>query len=85
MWFFEVEELKTHYQNGSRLSGHVSHHLPGVDFSTGSLGHGLPAAAGFAYALKKMDARNVRLSYSEMANVMRVRYGKRHCSLIIFA
>ena len=33
--FFPVEELKTHYQNGSRLSGHVSHHLPGVDFSTG--------------------------------------------------
>lgn len=51
--FFAVEELKTHYQNGSRLSGHVSHHLPGVDFSTGSLGHGLSAAAGMAYALKK--------------------------------
>ena len=57
--FFPVEELKTHYQNGSRLSGHVSHHLPGVDFSTGSLGHGLPAAAGFAYALKK-DGRMER-------------------------
>lgn len=57
--FFPVEELKTHYQNGSRLSGHVSHHLPGVDFSTGSLGHGLPAAAGFAYALKK-DGRKER-------------------------
>lgn len=51
--FFEVEELKTHYQNGSRLSGHVSHHLPGVDFSTGSLGHGLSAATGMAYAAKK--------------------------------
>lgn len=51
--FFPVEELKTHYQNGSRLSGHVSHHLPGVDFSTGSLGHGLSAGAGMAYALKK--------------------------------
>lgn len=51
--FFEVEELKSHYQNGSRLSGHVSHHLPGVDFSTGSLGHGLSAAAGMAYAAKK--------------------------------
>lgn len=51
--FFEVEELKTHYQNGSRLSGHVSHHLPGVDFSTGSLGHGLSAASGMAYAAKK--------------------------------
>lgn len=51
--FFAVEELKTHYQNGSRLSGHVSHHLPGVDFSTGSLGHGLSAAVGMAYAAKK--------------------------------
>lgn len=51
--FFPVEELKTHYQNGSRLSGHVSHHLPGVDFSTGSLGHGLGVGAGMAYALKK--------------------------------
>ncbi len=51
--FFDVEELKTHYQNGSRLSGHVSHHLPGVDFSTGSLGHGLSAGTGMAYAAKK--------------------------------
>ena len=51
--FFPVEELKTHYANGSRLSGHVSHHLPGVDFSTGSLGHGLGAACGMAYAAKK--------------------------------
>ena len=51
--FFPVEELKTHYANGSRLSGHVSHHLPGVDFSTGSLGHGLSAACGMAYAAKK--------------------------------
>ena len=51
--FFAVAELKTHYQNGSRLSGHVSHHLPGVDFSTGSLGHGLSAAAGMALAAKQ--------------------------------
>lgn len=51
--FFPVEELKTHYQNGSRLSGHVSHHLPGVDLSTGSLGHGLSVGVGMAYALKK--------------------------------
>lgn len=50
--FFPVPELKTHYQNGSRLSGHVSHHLPGVDFSTGSLGHGLSAGTGMALAAK---------------------------------
>ena len=51
--FFDVEELKTHYANGSRLSGHVSHKLPGVDLSTGSLGHGLSAGAGMALAAKK--------------------------------
>lgn len=51
--FFNVEELKTHYQNGSRLSGHVSHYLPGIDLSTGSLGHGLPVAVGMAYVVKK--------------------------------
>lgn len=56
--FFAVEELKTHYANGSRLSGHVSHHLPGVDFSTGSLGHGLSAAAGMALAAKKSGKRH---------------------------
>lgn len=55
--FFDVDELKTHYANGSRLSGHVSHHLPGVDFSTGSLGHGLSAGTGMAYAAKK-DGKN---------------------------
>lgn len=51
--FFDVDELRTHYQNGSRLSGHVSHHVPGVDLSTGSLGHGLSVGAGIAHALKK--------------------------------
>lgn len=56
--FFPVEELKTHYQNGSRLSGHVSHHLPGVDFSTGSLGHGLSAGVGMAYVAKKDRTEN---------------------------
>lgn len=52
--FFDTAELLTIYQNGSRLSGHVSHRgVPGVDFSTGSLGHGLPVAAGMAMAAKK--------------------------------
>ncbi len=52
--FFDVEELSTHYANGSRLSGHVSHKgVPGVEFSTGSLGHGLAVAAGMALGGKK--------------------------------
>ena len=45
--------LMTHYQNGSNLSGHVSHKLlKGVEISTGSLGHGLPISIGIAYGLK---------------------------------
>ena len=48
--FFPVEKLLTHYQDGSDLCGHVSHALPGVDVSTGSLGHGLSIAAGMAYS-----------------------------------
>lgn len=52
--FFDVEELKTHYSDGSRLSGHVSHkNVPGVEFSTGSLGHGCCVGAGMAIAAKK--------------------------------
>ena len=51
--FFDVEELKTHYADGSRLSGHVSHKgIPGVEFSTGSLGHGLSVGTGMAMAAK---------------------------------
>ncbi len=51
--FFPVEKLKTHYQNGSDLSGHVSHKgIPGVELSTGSLGHGLGVGSGMALAAK---------------------------------
>ena len=51
--FFDVKELKTHYADGSRLSGHVSHKIPGIDLSTGSLGHGLSVGTGMALAGKK--------------------------------
>lgn len=57
--FFDVEELRTHCADGSRLSGHVSHKgVPGVEFSTGSLGHGLSVAAGMAYSAKKDNAQH---------------------------
>ncbi len=52
--FFSKDILKTHYQNGSNLSGHVSHkNMPGVELSTGSLGHGLGVGCGFAVGLMK--------------------------------
>jgi transketolase len=51
--FMPLDKLATHYQNGSELSGHVSHKgIPGVELSTGSLGHGLSVGAGMAYGAK---------------------------------
>lgn len=51
--FFPVERLSTYYQNGSDLSGHISHkNVPGVEVSTGSLGHGCVMACGMAMAAK---------------------------------
>ena len=58
--FFPPEELLTYYRNGSRLSGHVSHAVPGVEISTGSLGHGLGIGVGMAIAAKK-DQKNHRV------------------------
>ena len=58
--FIHTDELLTHYANGSRLSGHVSNAVPGVEFTTGSLGHGLSAAAGMALAARK-DRKTYRV------------------------
>lgn len=52
--FFSINELEKHYANGSIFSGHVSHKgVPGVELSTGSLGHGLSVAGGMALAGKR--------------------------------
>lgn len=52
--FFPKHWLDTYAKDGTKLSGHVSHHgVPGVDHSTGSLGHGLSVACGMALAAKR--------------------------------
>lgn len=53
--FFPIEWLDTFYKNGSRLAGHATTSVPGVELSTGSLGHGLPVACGMALAAKRDD------------------------------
>ncbi len=51
--FYKKDLLKTYYTNGSWFSGHISHkNVPGVEFSTGSLGHGVCVATGIAMAGK---------------------------------
>jgi transketolase len=60
--FFPLQQaLETFYQDGSNLAGHVTHTgVPGVDASTGSLGHGLPIACGMALAGRR-DGRPYRV------------------------
>jgi transketolase len=58
--FFPIEWLETFYQNGSRLAGHATTSVPGVEFSTGSLGHGLPVACGMALSAKR-DGHTYRI------------------------
>lgn len=51
--YFDPEELSTLRKLGSRLQGHPSiHHLPGLDASTGSLGHGLSISCGMAQGIR---------------------------------
>jgi len=52
--FYATSELDRYCQNGSHLSGHLSHrHVRGVEFSTGSLGHGPSVAAGMAFGARR--------------------------------
>jgi transketolase len=56
--FLPLEALDQHYRNGSHLSGHISHKgVPGVELSTGSLGHGLGVGAGMAMQLRRAQGR----------------------------
>jgi transketolase len=51
--FFPKEWLDTFYQDGSHLPGHITYGVPGVEASTGSLGHGLSIGCGMALAGKR--------------------------------
>ena len=51
--FFPTTWLDTYCKNGTRLAGHVTHYqVPGVEFSSGSLGHGLSLGCGVAWGAK---------------------------------
>lgn len=59
--YFPVERLDTFYQDGSPLAGHATHKdVPGVEVSTGSLGHGLSLGAGMALAAMR-DGKDHRV------------------------
>ena len=59
--FFPKEWLETYCQDGEKLPGHItSHGIPGVEVSTGSLGHGLSIGCGTAVAGKR-DGRDYKV------------------------
>lgn len=59
----DASELPGTMQLGSRLAGHPTRRAPGVEFATGSLGHGLSVAVGIALGeqLRRSPARTVVL------------------------
>ncbi|MEG0772764.1 transketolase [Clostridium sp.] len=59
--FFNKEELMKLRKMGAMLQGHPNMtYIPGVDMSTGSLGHGISAAVGMALA-GKLDKKDYRV------------------------
>lgn len=54
--FLTPDDLLTYGQDDSVLMNHISHKVKGVEFSTGSLGHGLPFGVGKALAAKRLQA-----------------------------
>lgn len=59
--FFPIEEVIEKFSRfGSPYIGHPNNKLPGIEMNSGSLGHGLPVAAGMALA-GKMDCRDYRV------------------------
>lgn len=59
--YFPPEELRSLRKLGTRLQGHpVSHLLPGLDASSGSLGQGLSTAIGIALSAR-LDRQDFRV------------------------
>jgi transketolase len=59
-------DLDSFCVDGSRLGVHPDHSVAGIDFSTGSLGHGLPIATGAALAARLQgSARRVFILVSD--------------------
>lgn len=56
--FFPEELLAQHQELDSIISGHACTTTPGVDVSTGALGHGLPVGVGIALGIKADKAAN---------------------------
>jgi len=58
--FFPADDLKRYCVDGGRFHGHpCMHAAPGIEFSSGSLGHGLSVAAGMALGLGERSGSSI--------------------------
>ena len=56
--YFPCSALRNYFKDGSILAGHpVLGSAPGIEASTGSLGHGLPIGIGLALGFKKQKSQ----------------------------
>lgn len=55
--YFNVDDLNNYAQSGSKYLSHASHKINGVEFSSGSLGHGLSIAMGLAIGAKSRNKK----------------------------
>lgn len=59
MGYFPDEWCDTSYRSGDcRLGGHVDHKIPGIETTSGALGHGLGLGCGMAWAAKQSGAHH---------------------------
>jgi transketolase len=58
--FFSKDKLKLYRQKDCYLGGHADHNVPGVELTTGALGHGLGFASGISYAAKYDKYENIQ-------------------------
>ena len=56
--YFADDELKTFSAYQSRLIGHPSRKVPGIEMNTGALGHALSVSTGLAIAAKKLKQKH---------------------------
>jgi Transketolase, N-terminal subunit len=57
--FISDEMLNTYGQFQTKLAGHPTRKVPGIEMNTGALGHGLPAGVGMAIAAR-MDGKSYK-------------------------
>ena len=75
--YFSIEEVYNFGAFGSKFGCHADRlKIPGVELSTGSLGHGIGVAVGIALALKIQKSNRKLTLLLVMANPTKVPYGR---------